>query len=147
MLGLLRSLNCVPVISMKAEAGTANSQKGRGGPQPLCFCTTFLGYWMVSPKSNEPDGELRCNEEPDQTSKPESPAAPPPGSSVRHVPDATRGVELRHDHGRQYLTDYFQGQSGFHGFTPSSLALVFSRNSKLRHNRPKLLRVRFADQV
>lgn len=30
-----------------------------------------------------------------------------------------RGVELRHDHGSQYLTDYFQGQSRFHGFTPS----------------------------
>jgi putative transposase len=33
--------------------------------------------------------------------------------------DAARGVELRHDHGSQYLTDYFQGQSRFHGFTPS----------------------------
>ena len=33
--------------------------------------------------------------------------------------DAARGVELRHDHGTQYLTDYFQGQSRFHGFTPS----------------------------
>ena len=32
---------------------------------------------------------------------------------------AARGVELRHDHGSQYLTDYFQGQSRFHGFTPS----------------------------
>jgi putative transposase len=30
-----------------------------------------------------------------------------------------RGVELRHDHGSQYLTDYFQGQSRHHGFTPS----------------------------
>jgi putative transposase len=30
-----------------------------------------------------------------------------------------RGVELRHDHGSPYLTDYFQGQSRFHGFTPS----------------------------
>jgi transposase InsO family protein len=28
-------------------------------------------------------------------------------------------VELRHDHGSQYLTDYFQGQSRYHGFTPS----------------------------
>ena len=37
--------------------------------------------------------------------------------------DAARGVELRHDHGSQYLTDYFQGQSRFHGFTPS-FALV-----------------------
>ena len=35
------------------------------------------------------------------------------------APDAARGVELRHDHGSQYLTDYFQGQSRFHGFTPS----------------------------
>jgi transposase InsO family protein len=34
-------------------------------------------------------------------------------------PDAARGVELRHDHGSQYLTDYFQGQSRYHGFTPS----------------------------
>jgi transposase InsO family protein len=34
-------------------------------------------------------------------------------------PDVARGVELRHDHGSQYLTDYFQGQSRFHGFTPS----------------------------
>lgn len=33
--------------------------------------------------------------------------------------DTARGVELRHDHGSQYLTDYFQGQSRFHGFTPS----------------------------
>lgn len=33
--------------------------------------------------------------------------------------DAARGVELRHDHGSQYLTDYFQGQSRFHRFTPS----------------------------
>ena len=33
--------------------------------------------------------------------------------------DAARGVQLRHDHGSQYLTDYFQGQSRFHGFTPS----------------------------
>lgn len=32
---------------------------------------------------------------------------------------AARGVELRHDHGSQYLTDYFQGQRRFHGFTPS----------------------------
>lgn len=32
---------------------------------------------------------------------------------------AARGVELRHDHGSPYLTDYFQGQSHFHGFTPS----------------------------
>jgi len=32
---------------------------------------------------------------------------------------AARGVELRHDHGTQYLTDYFQGQSRYHGFTPS----------------------------
>lgn len=36
-----------------------------------------------------------------------------------NAPDAARGVELRHDHGSQYLTDYFQGQSRFHGFTPS----------------------------
>jgi transposase InsO family protein len=32
---------------------------------------------------------------------------------------AARGVELRHDHGSQYLTDFFQGQSRYHGFTPS----------------------------
>ena len=35
------------------------------------------------------------------------------------APEVARGVELRHDHGSQYLTDYFQGQSRFHGFTPS----------------------------
>ncbi len=35
------------------------------------------------------------------------------------APDVARGVGLRHDHGSQYLTDYFQGQSRFHGFTPS----------------------------
>ena len=35
------------------------------------------------------------------------------------APDAARGIELRHDHGSQYLTDWFQGQSRFHGFTPS----------------------------
>jgi len=35
------------------------------------------------------------------------------------APAVARGVELRHDHGSQYLTDYFQGQSRFHGFTPS----------------------------
>jgi len=35
------------------------------------------------------------------------------------TPGIARGVELRHDHGSQYLTDYFQGQSHFHGFTPS----------------------------
>lgn len=34
--------------------------------------------------------------------------------------DVARGVELRHDHGSQYLTDYFQGQSRFHGFPPAS---------------------------
>ncbi len=33
--------------------------------------------------------------------------------------DAARDVELRHDHGSPYLTDWFQGQSRFHGFTPS----------------------------
>jgi transposase InsO family protein len=37
--------------------------------------------------------------------------------------DAACGVELRHDHGSQYLTDYSQGQSRFHGFNPS-LAFV-----------------------
>ncbi|MBC7367239.1 MAG: DDE-type integrase/transposase/recombinase [Undibacterium sp.] len=31
---------------------------------------------------------------------------------------AARGVELRHDHGSQYLADYFQGQSHFHAFKP-----------------------------
>ena len=33
--------------------------------------------------------------------------------------DAARGIALRHDHGSQYLTAWFQGQSRFHGFTPS----------------------------
>ena len=35
------------------------------------------------------------------------------------VPGAARGIELRHDHGSQYLTDYFQSNARFHGFTPS----------------------------
>jgi transposase InsO family protein len=35
------------------------------------------------------------------------------------TPAAARGVELRHDHGSQYLTDYFQNQARFHGFVPS----------------------------
>lgn len=48
----------------------------------------------------------------------------PVAQALNHVfgtsaADAARGVELRHDHGSQYLTDYFQGQSRFHGFTPS----------------------------
>ena len=35
------------------------------------------------------------------------------------VPHAARGIELRHDHGSQYLTDYFQSNARFRGFTPS----------------------------
>ena len=35
------------------------------------------------------------------------------------VPHAARGIELRHDHGSQYLTDYFQSNARFHGFVPS----------------------------
>ena len=35
------------------------------------------------------------------------------------VPGAARGIELRHDHGSQYLTDYFQSNARFHGFAPS----------------------------
>ena len=42
------------------------------------------------------------------------------GSSLA---DAARGFELRHDHGSQYLTEYFQGPSRFHGFI-SSFAFV-----------------------
>ena len=34
-------------------------------------------------------------------------------------PQAARGLELRHDHGSQYLTDYFQSNARFHGFVPS----------------------------
>ena len=34
-------------------------------------------------------------------------------------PGVARGVERRHDHGSQYLTDYLQSQSRFHAFTPS----------------------------
>jgi type VI protein secretion system component VasA len=45
--------------------------------------------------------------------------------------DAARGVELRHDHGSQYLTDYFQGQSRFHGFTPS-FAFVGAKSKWVR---------------
>ena len=33
--------------------------------------------------------------------------------------NAARGVELCHDHGSQYLTGWFQGQSRLDGFTPS----------------------------
>lgn len=35
------------------------------------------------------------------------------------VPGAARGIELRHDHGSQYLTDFFQSNARFHGFAPS----------------------------
>ena len=35
------------------------------------------------------------------------------------VPHAVRGLELRHDHGSQYLTDYFQANARCHGFVPS----------------------------
>lgn len=35
------------------------------------------------------------------------------------VQNAARGIELRHDHGSQYLTDYFQSNASFHGFAPS----------------------------
>ena len=28
-------------------------------------------------------------------------------------------IELRHDHGSQYLTDFFQSNARFHGFAPS----------------------------
>ena len=35
------------------------------------------------------------------------------------VPHAARGIELRHDHGSQYLTDHFQSSARFHGFAPS----------------------------
>ena len=38
------------------------------------------------------------------------------------VPGAARGLELRHDHGSQYLTDYFQSNARFHGFAPSPSA-------------------------
>ena len=38
---------------------------------------------------------------------------------VPSLPGAARGIELRHDHGSQYLTDYFQSTARFHGFTPS----------------------------
>ena len=35
------------------------------------------------------------------------------------TPRAARGIELRHDHGSQYLTDFFQSNARFHGFVPS----------------------------
>jgi transposase InsO family protein len=35
------------------------------------------------------------------------------------VPGAARGIQLRHDHGSQYLTDFFQSNARFHGFVPS----------------------------
>jgi transposase InsO family protein len=35
------------------------------------------------------------------------------------IPGAARGIELRHDHGSQYLTDFFQSNARFHGFVPS----------------------------
>ena len=41
---------------------------------------------------------------------------------VPGVPGAARGIELRHDHGSQYLTDFFQSNARFHGFAPSPSA-------------------------
>ena len=38
---------------------------------------------------------------------------------LRGEPGAARGIELRHDHGSQYLTDFFQSNARFHGFAPS----------------------------
>ena len=35
------------------------------------------------------------------------------------LPGAARGIQLRHDHGSQSLTDYFQSNARFHGFAPS----------------------------
>ena len=35
------------------------------------------------------------------------------------APHAARGIELRHDHGCQYLNDFFQSNARFHGFVPS----------------------------
>ena len=35
------------------------------------------------------------------------------------VPGAARGIELRHDHGSQYLSDFFQSNARHHGFAPS----------------------------
>lgn len=35
------------------------------------------------------------------------------------IQGAAHGIELRHDHGSQYLTDYFQSNARFHGFVPS----------------------------
>ena len=35
------------------------------------------------------------------------------------APHAARGIELRHDHGSQYLTDFFQSNARHHGFVPS----------------------------
>ena len=40
-------------------------------------------------------------------------------TTLRGVPGAARGIELRHDHGSQYLTDFFQSNARFHGFAPS----------------------------
>ena len=34
-------------------------------------------------------------------------------------PHAARGIELRHDHGSQYLNDFFQSNARHHGFVPS----------------------------
>ena len=41
------------------------------------------------------------------------------GAVLGGKPQAARGIELRHDHGCQYLNDFFQSNARFHGFVPS----------------------------
>jgi len=41
------------------------------------------------------------------------------GAVLGGAPHAARGIELRHDHGSQYLTDFFPSNARFHGFVPS----------------------------
>ena len=43
----------------------------------------------------------------------------PLAQSLDGVPHAARGIELRHDHGSQYLTDFFQVNVRCHGFATS----------------------------
>ena len=41
------------------------------------------------------------------------------GGVLGGAPHAARAIELRHDHGAQYLNDFFQSNARFHGFVPS----------------------------
>ena len=47
------------------------------------------------------------------------PIAQAPGTVLGGQPHAARGIELRHDHGSQYLNDFCQSNTRHHGFVPS----------------------------